>query len=204
MQANGAEMLRLACCLATERGIEVCAPVHDAVLICAPLERLDADVARMQDAMREASRIVLDGFELGHRCQNRPLPRPVYGRTRRRHVGARHEADPRAAAEDGGLTPGVVPKCGCCRTEMRIRQVSSMSPNTNSNVSWDPSRLRLKSRSGNTVARWHPSWTTGLTYSGEIHCRARRCLVGGSSQPARSQGIIGRAGALAHQGTPKG
>ena len=30
MQANGAEMLRLACCLATERGIEVCAPVHDA------------------------------------------------------------------------------------------------------------------------------------------------------------------------------
>jgi DNA polymerase I len=61
MQANGAEMLRLACCLGTERGIEVCAPVHDAVLICAPLERLEADVARM----REASRIVLNGFELG-------------------------------------------------------------------------------------------------------------------------------------------
>jgi hypothetical protein len=64
MQANGAEMLRLACCLGTERGIEVCAPVHDAVLICARLERLDADVAGMQDAMREASRVVLDGFEL--------------------------------------------------------------------------------------------------------------------------------------------
>jgi DNA polymerase I len=65
MQANGAEMLRLACCLATEQGIEVCAPVHDAVLICAPLDRLDADIARMQGAMREASRVVLDGFELG-------------------------------------------------------------------------------------------------------------------------------------------
>jgi DNA polymerase I len=65
MQANGAEMLRLACCLGTERGIEVCAPVHDAVLICAPLDRLDADVGRMRDAMREASRIVLDRFELG-------------------------------------------------------------------------------------------------------------------------------------------
>jgi DNA polymerase I len=65
MQANGAEMLRLACCLATERGIDVCAPVHDAVLISAPLERLDADVVRMQDAMREASRVVLNGFELG-------------------------------------------------------------------------------------------------------------------------------------------
>jgi DNA polymerase I len=64
-QANGAEMLRLACCLGTEQGIEVCAPVHDAVLICAPLDRLEADIVRMQDAMREASRIVLDGFELG-------------------------------------------------------------------------------------------------------------------------------------------
>jgi hypothetical protein len=64
MQANGAEMLRLACCLATERGVEVCAPVHDAVLICAPLEGLSADVDRMQAAMAEASRIVLNGFEL--------------------------------------------------------------------------------------------------------------------------------------------
>jgi hypothetical protein len=35
------------------------------VLICAPLDRLDADIARMQQAMVEASRIVLDGFELG-------------------------------------------------------------------------------------------------------------------------------------------
>jgi hypothetical protein len=65
MQANGAEMLRLACCLGTEQGVEICAPVHDAVLICAPLDHLEADVARMQDSMREASRIVLDGFELG-------------------------------------------------------------------------------------------------------------------------------------------
>ena len=64
MQANGGEMLRLACCLATERGIEVCAPVHDAVLICASLDRLEDDVARMQAAMAEASRVVLGGFEL--------------------------------------------------------------------------------------------------------------------------------------------
>jgi len=65
MQANGAEMLRLACCIATERGIEVCAPIHDAVLIAAPLDRIDADVMRMKAAMREASSIVLNGFELG-------------------------------------------------------------------------------------------------------------------------------------------
>jgi DNA polymerase I len=64
MQGNGAEMLRLACCLATERGIEVCAPVHDAMLICAPLDRFDADIAAARAAMAEASKVVLTGFEL--------------------------------------------------------------------------------------------------------------------------------------------
>jgi DNA polymerase-1 len=64
MQAHGAEMLRLACCLATERCIQVCAPVHDAVLICSHLDTIDQDVERMLDAMREASRVVLGGFEL--------------------------------------------------------------------------------------------------------------------------------------------
>jgi hypothetical protein len=64
MQANGSEMLRLACCMGTEQGIEICAPVHDAVLIMAPLDRLDADIDAMQAAMAKASRIVLDGFEL--------------------------------------------------------------------------------------------------------------------------------------------
>ena len=62
MQAHGAEMLRLACCLATERGIEVCAPVHDAVLIAAPIGEIEAAVAVTREAMAEASRIVLDGF----------------------------------------------------------------------------------------------------------------------------------------------
>lgn len=65
MQANGAEMLRMACILATEAGIEVSAPVHDAVLIHASLKHLQEDVARMQDVMIKASRIVLDGFEIG-------------------------------------------------------------------------------------------------------------------------------------------
>jgi DNA polymerase I len=34
------------------------------VLIAAPLERLEADIATMRAAMAEASRIVLGGFEL--------------------------------------------------------------------------------------------------------------------------------------------
>jgi len=65
MQANGAEMLRLACSLGIERGVEICAPVHDAVLICAREQDVDADVQTMRAAMAEASSIVLGGFELG-------------------------------------------------------------------------------------------------------------------------------------------
>jgi DNA polymerase-1 len=64
MQANGAEMLRLACCLGTERGILVCAPVHDAVLIEAPAANVEAASAAMRECMQSAARVVLDGFEL--------------------------------------------------------------------------------------------------------------------------------------------
>ncbi len=63
-QANGAEMLRLACSLMVERGIGLCAPIHDAVLIEGPTNSI-ADVVRAAQAcMREASSIVLGGFEL--------------------------------------------------------------------------------------------------------------------------------------------
>jgi len=64
MQANGAEMLRLAACMASEAGLKLCAPVHDALLLEAPLDRLDEDVRQLQDIMTEAGRVILDGFEV--------------------------------------------------------------------------------------------------------------------------------------------
>lgn len=64
MQANGAEMLRLACIRLTDDRVRVCAPVHDAILIEAPLADLDAAVAHTQGVMRAASAAVLDGFAL--------------------------------------------------------------------------------------------------------------------------------------------
>jgi len=64
MQANGAEMLRLACIQLIGDGVRICAPVHDAVLIEAPLTELDAVVAHTQSVMRKASAAVLDGFML--------------------------------------------------------------------------------------------------------------------------------------------
>ncbi len=64
MQANGAEILRLACCQMTENDITVCAPVHDAVLIEAPLEQIHEKVMQAEHDMTKASEIVLSGFRL--------------------------------------------------------------------------------------------------------------------------------------------
>lgn len=63
-QANGAEMMRLAAIYATEAGIKVCAPVHDAFLIEAPNYLIEEEVARMRACMAKASADVLDGFDL--------------------------------------------------------------------------------------------------------------------------------------------
>ena len=60
VQAHGAEILRVACIMAARHGIKLLAPVHDAVLIEAPIERIEADAALMQEIMRRASRIVLN------------------------------------------------------------------------------------------------------------------------------------------------
>ena len=60
VQAGGAEILRIACIMAARRHIELLAPVHDAVLIEAPIDRIEADVALMREIMRRASRIVLN------------------------------------------------------------------------------------------------------------------------------------------------
>jgi DNA polymerase-1 len=51
-------MMRIAAILATEAGIEVCGPIHDAFLIVSPLDRLHRDVQEMQEIMTEAGRLV--------------------------------------------------------------------------------------------------------------------------------------------------
>jgi DNA polymerase I-like protein with 3'-5' exonuclease and polymerase domains len=54
-QAGGGDVLRLAAVVATESGITIAAPVHDAFWILAPLEELDATITRMAEIMTEAS-----------------------------------------------------------------------------------------------------------------------------------------------------
>ena len=65
IQAHAAEMLRWACSLATDRGLMVCCPIHDALLVEGPLDDLETFLPAAQRAMGDASAIVLDGPRLG-------------------------------------------------------------------------------------------------------------------------------------------
>ena len=63
MQANGGEILRRSCISLVRAGIEVCAPVHDALLIAYPVACSEAlGIAR--ELMVKASSEVLKGFPL--------------------------------------------------------------------------------------------------------------------------------------------
>jgi hypothetical protein len=64
VQSTGADILRLACVWAHRRGIQLCGTVHDALVIEAAADCIDADVALTQEIMRRASRVVLGGHEL--------------------------------------------------------------------------------------------------------------------------------------------
>jgi DNA polymerase family A len=55
-QAGGADMMRLAAIAAYEAGIHICAPVHDAFWIAAPLPELDDAIATMKRIMERAGR----------------------------------------------------------------------------------------------------------------------------------------------------
>ena len=61
MQANGAEMMRLAARLCVDDGIFLCASIHDALLIMAPLAQLEEHISRTQKHMGDASEAVLGG-----------------------------------------------------------------------------------------------------------------------------------------------
>jgi hypothetical protein len=63
-QSHGAEMLRLALSFAVEAGVEIVAPLHDALLLQAPLAELDDAIHATQHAMEDASEVILRGFKL--------------------------------------------------------------------------------------------------------------------------------------------
>jgi len=57
-------MLRLAVIEMVRRGIRVCCPIHDAVLIEAPVEQIDSAVTEARASMDAASALLLNGYKL--------------------------------------------------------------------------------------------------------------------------------------------
>jgi DNA polymerase I len=64
VQSTGSEILHLAVCLAIDRGVQIDTTVHDSMLIEASEEDIAEHVIIARDAMLEASRTILGGFEI--------------------------------------------------------------------------------------------------------------------------------------------
>jgi len=60
IQSTCADIFRLAYVWGTRHGLTLIAPVHDAVLLEAPEDRIEADVALMREIMRRASRVIFN------------------------------------------------------------------------------------------------------------------------------------------------
>ena len=65
MQSAGADALRLSCVRLMNAGIKICTPVHDAILIEAPADRLDHDIEVTRSIMVQACRDLFSG----HTCR---------------------------------------------------------------------------------------------------------------------------------------
>ena len=61
MQTTGADMMRIAAVLMVDRGVQVCASIHDAFLIEAAADQIDDQVAAATECMEHAARLTLDG-----------------------------------------------------------------------------------------------------------------------------------------------
>jgi DNA polymerase I len=64
IQSAGAEVLHVACVLAERRGIQIVAPVHDAIMAQATVDQAEEASVALDRVMRDAATIVLRGYEL--------------------------------------------------------------------------------------------------------------------------------------------
>lgn len=64
MQANGAEILRVACYLLDQAGFKICTTIHDAVLLEIDQDDFYTKVKEAKEIMEYASKVVLEDFEL--------------------------------------------------------------------------------------------------------------------------------------------
>jgi len=69
MQSSGSEILHVVCLLAERRGIELVAPIHDALLAEGPLNQVEGLSYALGELMGDAAAIVLRGYRLPTDCQ---------------------------------------------------------------------------------------------------------------------------------------
>jgi DNA polymerase I len=74
MQSNGADMLRLATIFLVQEGIQVCMLIHDGIMVQAKLDEVEQVSKRTADLMAEASKLILNGFELRTDCKTIKYP----------------------------------------------------------------------------------------------------------------------------------
>jgi hypothetical protein len=71
-------MLRLAVMEMMRRGVRVCCPIHDAVLIEAPENEIDSAVAEARASMDVTSALLLDGYILRNEVDLFRFPERFY------------------------------------------------------------------------------------------------------------------------------
>lgn len=76
IQSTAAEILHVVCILAERRGIEIIAPVHDALMAEGPVDQAEELSAALDRCMRDASALVLRGYELP--TDTADLDGPIY------------------------------------------------------------------------------------------------------------------------------
>ena len=67
MQSHDTEMMRLGLSMAIEAGLMLCAPIHDALLLKAPINEIEAQANQLARIMGDASELVLGP---GKRCRS--------------------------------------------------------------------------------------------------------------------------------------
>ena len=101
MQSTGSEILHVACVLAERRGIEVVAPVHDAIMAEGPADQAEELSTALDQVMGDAAAVVLRGYRLPTDQPNHSARRTLLRRSRQGDVEHRHRAAGQARTGDG-------------------------------------------------------------------------------------------------------
>jgi DNA polymerase-1 len=78
IQATGAHLLQVASIAAMNRGLGLAAPIHDAIVLTAPVAEADEHAALIQEIMGAASEFVLGGHRLRTSCEVIRYPHRFY------------------------------------------------------------------------------------------------------------------------------